>query len=52
MNNQIDRIKKAIEPLREQIINHKVYSEIKELNDLKIFMHYHVFAVWDFMSLL
>lgn len=49
---QIDKIKKAIEPLRLEIINHKVYSAIKDINDLKVFMQYHVYAVWDFMSLL
>lgn len=52
MNGQIEKIKKAIEPLRQEIINHKVYSIIKDINDLKIFMQYHVYAVWDFMSLL
>ena len=38
--------------MRRQIINHKVYSVITEIEDLKIFMKYHVVAVWDFMSLL
>src|SRR5882757_4881259 len=52
MNAHIEKIKKVIEPLRQQIINHKVYSLIKDVDDLKIFMQYHVFAVWDFMSLL
>ncbi len=52
MNEHIEKIKKAIEPLRQQIINHKVYSAIKDVNDLKVFMQYHVYAVWDFMSLL
>src|SRR5258708_17894843 len=52
MNEHLERIKKATEPLRQQIINHKVYSAINDMDDLKIFMQYHVFAVWDFMSLL
>src|SRR5882762_3364923 len=52
MNEQLERIKTAIEPLRQQIINHKVYSAINDIEDLKIFMQYHIFAVWDFMSLL
>jgi DUF3050 family protein len=52
MNTHIEKIKKVIEPLRQQIINHKVYSAIENVNDLKVFMQYHVFAVWDFMSLL
>jgi len=40
------------EPLRQEIINHKVYGVINNTDSLKIFMQYHVFAVWDFMSLL
>lgn len=48
----ISRIQERIEPLRRQIINHKVYSVIREVDDLKVFMRYHVYAVWDFMSLL
>lgn len=52
MNTYIDRLKETIEPLRKEIINHRVYSEIKDINDLNIFMAFHVYAVWDFMSLL
>lgn len=51
-SNKIQEINEVLEPLRQQIINHKVYSEIKTLDELKVFMKYHVFAVWDFMSLL
>lgn len=52
MNHFIDKINQSIEDYRNQIINHKVYSEINEIEDLRIFMQYHVYAVWDFMSLL
>ncbi|MDN3587959.1 DUF3050 domain-containing protein [Pedobacter aquatilis] len=52
MNPHILKIQQNIEPLRQQIINHKVYSEISELADLQIFMEHHIYAVWDFMSLL
>lgn len=52
MNNNLERIIKATEPFIQEIINHKVYSAIKDIDDLKIFMQYHIFAVWDFMSLL
>ena len=52
MNQHIERIQKIIVPLRHEIINHKVYSVINDLDDLKIFMEYHIYAVWDFMSLL
>ena len=52
MNQAIDLLKQKIEPLREQIIHHPVYSVIRNADDLRIFMQYHVYAVWDFMSLL
>lgn len=52
MNEHLEKIQKATEPLRQQIINHKVYSAIDDIDDLKVFMQYHIFAVWDFMSLL
>ncbi len=45
MNVYIDKINKNIEPLRQEIINHKLYSAIRNLEDLKIFMKYHVYAV-------
>ena len=52
MNKSLEHIQASIVPLREQIINHKVYGVIEDLEDLRIFMEYHVYAVWDFMSLL
>jgi hypothetical protein len=52
MTAQIEKIKKMIEPLRQEIINHKVYAAMKDIEDLKVFMQFHVYAVWDFMSLL
>lgn len=45
-------LKSRIEPLRKELIAHPVYSEISSLEDLKAFTEEHVFAVWDFMSLL
>lgn len=52
MNAHLERIQQLIEPLRQQIINHSVYAQISDIDELKIFMNYHVYAVWDFMSLL
>lgn len=52
MHPNILKIKENIEPLRQQIINHKVYHAISEIEDLQIFMEHHIYAVWDFMSLL
>jgi hypothetical protein len=52
MNERIAKLEAALEPLKLQIINHEVYAQITTLQDLRIFMQHHVYAVWDFMSLL
>ena len=51
-NDRIIQLKAQIEPLRQQLIQHPLYCEIQSPEDLQLFMQYHVFAVWDFMSLL
>ncbi|HEY0272798.1 MAG TPA: DUF3050 domain-containing protein [Chitinophaga sp.] len=52
MTPGIDRIKAQIAPVRQQIVVHALYSALQTLEDLRHFMQYHVYAVWDFMSLL
>jgi hypothetical protein len=49
---QLARLLEEIEPLKKAITRHPVYSLLQEPADLQIFMKYHVYAVWDFMSLL
>jgi len=51
-NPHIDRLKAEIEPIRQQIIGHPLYNHISSIEHLRIFMEHHVYAVWDFMSLL
>ena len=47
----IDRIENEIETLKVQLINHSLYKMMESQEDLQIFMEHHVYAVWDFMSL-
>jgi len=47
-----DALKKEIEPLRQHLLTHSLYKTIDTFDGLQLFMEHHVFAVWDFMSLL
>ncbi|TGE25705.1 DUF3050 domain-containing protein [Hymenobacter aquaticus] len=48
----IRTLQQQLAPTREQLVAHSVYQGIQSLENLRQFMEYHVFAVWDFMSLL
>jgi hypothetical protein len=45
-------LKDKIQADREEIIAHPLYGQINHPQKLSVFMEHHVFAVWDFMSLL
>lgn len=49
---RIDQVKERIAPIRYQLLEHRLYQAIKTVEHLRIFAEHHVFAVWDFMSLL
>jgi hypothetical protein len=49
---KIQHIEKELLDLRNHLRNHELYSNLQKLEDIKIFMEQHVYAVWDFMSLL
>ena len=51
-NSHLQQLETAIAPLREKLVDHPVYAEIRDLEGLQSFMESHVYAVWDFMSLL
>ena len=45
-------INQKIQPYKDQLLQHPLYNDIKNIEDLHCFLENHVFAVWDFMSLL
>jgi pyrroloquinoline quinone (PQQ) biosynthesis protein C len=48
----IEDIEEQIAPLRERLTAHPLYASMQSIGDVRVFMQSHVFAVWDFMSLL
>ena len=38
--------------LRQRLLEHPLYAAVSDLPEVAVFMQHHVFAVWDFMSLL
>lgn len=50
--SKIEQLKQVAAPLQAQLVHHPLYTAINSLTALQTFMEYHIFAVWDFMSLL
>jgi len=49
---RIQWLKNELKPHRKALMEHSLYENLVDLADLRVFMEHHVFAVWDFMSLL
>ncbi len=48
----MEEIEARIAPLRRRLTAHPLYAAIRTREHLRLFMESHVYAVWDFMSLL
>jgi len=46
------KLERDVEPEMQAVLDHRLYAQIKDLDDVRRFMQHHVFAVWDFMCLL
>ena len=52
MNSNLSKINNELSELRKQLVEHPLYAQVKSVEDFQAFMEQHIFAVWDFMSLL
>src|SRR5580692_3282489 len=49
---EIDRLEEQIAQARGAVVKHPLYAALTSQPAIRTFMEHHVFAVWDFMSLL
>lgn len=50
--SRLDDLQGRLRPLKSALLDHPLYRHVGGLEALRLFMGHHVFAVWDFMSLL
>jgi len=48
----IQTINRSIETQKKELLQHSLYEKVETIEDLRCFLESHVYAVWDFMSLL
>jgi hypothetical protein len=48
----ISRLEQAVDEARTRVVSHPLYEHLDTHHAIVTFMQHHVFAVWDFMSLL
>ena len=51
-NSERFKTDKELSKLRFELNNHKIYQTLKTIDEVRTFMENHIFAVWDFMSIL
>ena len=52
MNPKINLLNSNLTKYRDEIVNHALYKKLNSVEDIAVMMEHHVYAVWDFMSLL
>jgi len=52
MNIKVLELNKKIEPYKKDVVHHALYKKLNSVKDIATLMEHHVYAVWDFMSLL
>ena len=50
--DRVEQLAQSVRSVQADIANHRLYGQINSVSGLRVFMQHHVFAVWDFMSLL
>jgi len=48
----IQEINQSISNYKNELLHHSMYDKVKSIEDLHCFLENHIYAVWDFMSLL
>jgi hypothetical protein len=48
----IQTINNSIQPQKQLLLQHPLYKKVQTIEDLQCFLENHIYAVWDFMSLL
>ncbi len=51
-DGSLDRLLEQIAPARADLAGHAIYESLASIDDIRMFMERHVYAVWDFMCLL
>jgi hypothetical protein len=51
-SSHLAALEQRIQPLAQELSQHRLYTSFENLDDLRAFTESHVFAVWDFMCLL
>ncbi|HLN96745.1 MAG TPA: DUF3050 domain-containing protein [Flavobacterium sp.] len=52
MTAPVTALRQQLAPIETAILHHDLYDSITDIEGLRRFMEHHVYAVWDFMSLL